>query len=165
MVRCLAVMLLLLLASPARARPVSQLQIDADHLELAGQGSTIRLRGSVRVRGVTTRGEVSISARQVSLRLDPRGNPVALDAEGQVELRLADSSGKADRLRLLGRAGQVLELVGHARLELHKPRLRVAGQRIWIQIETGRVTVDRPRVELEPPASRADARPVAEGPS
>jgi hypothetical protein len=84
------------------------------------------------------------------LRLAPGGAPRALEATGQVKIRLGPNHGAARTLRLSLSAtrGSTLELAGEARLELRSPPLKVEGRRIWLELKTGKVSVDRARVDL-----------------
>jgi len=170
-----------ILAVPGVARAgqpsVSGLQIEADRLELASRHQELRLKGNVRVRTHGPRGEVAIRASLVVVRLDSEGTPVALDARGPLTVRLGSSRATARRLQMrIPRNGapRVVELLGDVRLVLvlstssrpRSPGLTVAGERIWLELESGRMSVDRARVELGGAgrqAPSADRRAGGEG--
>lgn len=136
----------------------SGLQIEADRLELASQRQELRLKGNVRVQAHGPSGEVAIKARLVVVKLDPGGSPVALEAKGPLTLRLGRTHATARRLQMqIPRKGpRVVELFGEVRLDLvlsasrapRAPGLTVAGERVWLELESGRMSVDRARVEL-----------------
>ena len=141
---------LLLLSSVAAAappgldvgRPPAVLQVDADHLSYHRGKRTIVLRGHVSVRG----GALSIAAHHIVLRLDPKGNPLLVHATGGVRIKLSGARGTARRLTVV--VGKTLELMDGAALHLDQPRLSLAGQRIMLELDSGRLTVDRARMSL-----------------
>ena len=157
---------------------VAGLQIEADRLELASHHQELRLRGNVRVQTHGPQGPVAIKAHLVVVRLSADGSPVALDARGPLTVQLGPSRATARRLQMRiprkGRAPRVVELLGDVRLDLvlstsshpRSPGLTVAGERVWLELESGRVSVDRARVEFGGagrPAPSADRRGGGEG--
>ncbi|MFQ3664569.1 MAG: LptA/OstA family protein [Sphingomonadaceae bacterium] len=141
---------LALLAAPAAAQTLASsalrghdnrapIDVDSDRIEVLDQQNRAIFSGGVRVR----QGTLSLDAARVTVVYE-RGagaEPVIrrLDAEGQV--RLASPSERATaRFAIYDVEGRILTLIGG--VELTRGAERLQGNRLTINLDTGRSTLD-----------------------
>jgi lipopolysaccharide export system protein LptA len=95
------------------------------------------------------RPELELWASRLDLELDAAGAARRLTARGTVRVALASGRGSAEELVLtLTERGRELELRRAARLELAELGLGLEGERISVDLESGRLTVLSARAKI-----------------
>lgn len=115
------------------------IDVDADRIEVLDSENSAVFSGNVRVR----QGPLTIEAQRIRILYDrpARGDPVVrrMDAEGNVRLRSPTERATA-RFAIYDVEGRVLTLVGG--VELVQQQTRLDGNRLTINLESGRSTLD-----------------------
>lgn len=142
--------LALLAASPAAAQSLAAsalrghdnrapIDVDADRIEVLEAASQAIFSGNVKVR----QGSLAIDAARIRVAYDrPKGgDPVIrrLDADGDVRLRSPSEEARA-RFAIYDVENRILTLIGG--VELARGKERLSGNRLTINLETGRSTLD-----------------------
>jgi lipopolysaccharide transport protein LptA len=122
-----------------------ELRLSADQLTYSPTNQRVELSGSVAAR----LGALSLRCDRLMVKLDERGQPVTVRARGNVAIRRGEARGRAVRVRLLALAG-ALVLEGEATLMTGTTGLVLRGRRIRLDLQSGRVAVDRARAMLSP---------------
>lgn len=94
-------------------------------------------------------GPLQLKTARLSVLLDAKGYPREARAAGGVTVTLEGASGASDEVTLLAH-GSKLELRGKAHLRLSGVGLFLQGERIQMDLRTGKLTVEAARVRLDP---------------
>ena len=129
---------------------LGQLRLSADQLAYQPGTRRIELRGQVALEA----GRLRIRAAQLTVVLDERGQPLRLEARGKVSVALGNAAGSADRADVALGDRQVA-LAGHVRLRLADLGLDLQGERLLLDLATGRVSVAAARARIAPTGARA----------
>lgn len=151
MIRLLAVLLLAPLAQPALAQTIATsalrghdsrqpVDVDADRIEVLEAENFAVFSGNVRVR----QGPLTLEAQRIKVAFDRPaggGDPVLrrLDAEGAVRL-ISPSERASARFGIYDVESRILTLIGG--VELLQGQTRLDGNRLTINLESGRSTLD-----------------------
>lgn len=142
--------LLLAAATPAAAQSLAAsalrghdnrapIDVDADRIEVLDSASQAIFSGNVRVR----QGSLAIEAGRIRVAYDRAGggDPVIrrLDAEGDVRMRSPSEQARA-RFAIYDVENRILTLIGG--VELTRGVERLAGNRLTINLDSGRSTLD-----------------------
>ncbi len=144
-------------AGPIRVQTAG-LRLSAVELAYQPEQHRISLRGQV----VVELGELRLQAGQLTVLLDAQGRPQRLQASGGVVLQASGASGRADQATLLTHE-RALELTGHARVRVSKLGLELEGERVRLDLPSGRLSVQAARARLQSPAAPVGA-PEARAP-
>jgi lipopolysaccharide export system protein LptA len=137
-----------------RGPRLGALRLSADQLAYQPAASRIELRGQVSLDA----GQVKLRATQLTVRLDRQGRPTWVEARGKVTVVLGESHGSADRADV-ALAERKLAMIGNVRLQLGGLGLALQGERVDVDLATGRLAVQSARAQLRSPATA----PVAGG--
>jgi lipopolysaccharide export system protein LptA len=124
---------------------LGQLRLSADQLAYQPGTRRIELRGQVALEA----GRLRIRAGQLTVLLGERGQPLRLEARGKVSVVLDDATGSADQADVALRDRQVA-LAGHVHLRLAALGLDLQGDRLLLDLATGRVSVTAARARIAP---------------
>lgn len=147
---CLAALALAVAAATAAAQSLASsalrghdsrapIDVDADRIEVLDSANQAIFSGNVRVR----QGSLSIDAARIRVAYDRSrgGDPVIrrLDAEGDVRMRSPSEQARA-RFAIYDVENRILTLIGG--VELARGVERLAGNRLTIDLDSGRSTLD-----------------------
>jgi lipopolysaccharide export system protein LptA len=115
------------------------IDVDADRIEVLDSSRQAIFSGNVRVR----QGSLAIDAARIRVAYDrpASGDPVIrrLDAEGDVRMRSPSEAARA-RFAIYDVENRILTLIGG--VELARGPERLAGNRLTINLDSGRSTLD-----------------------
>ena len=138
--------------------------LEAERLQYRPGLGRILLSGKVNL----SVGRLRLKARAVTVLLDSQGRPTRVDARGSVRFIRGPSVGSSGSATLsLGLKKRRITLEGNPRLRWAPLGLTLEGQRIEVDLETGRLNVQRARACLNKDPQDLDrktkqpARPVA----
>lgn len=104
-------------------------------------------------------GDLKLAAREVTVMLDRRGRPTRVEARGQVRFSRGPSKGTSGSATLvLGAKKRKVALEGNPRLSWAPLGLTLEGQRIEVDLLTGRLNVQRARACLSKGGQKTAAR-------
>lgn len=119
--------------------------LQAERLQYRPGLGRILLSGKVSLK----MGRLKLSARAVTVMLDRRGRPTRVDARGAVRFTRGPSEGSSGSATLsLGPKKRRISLEGSPRLRWAPLGLTLEGQRIEVDLETGRLNVQRAKACL-----------------
>ncbi|WP_448581943.1 LptA/OstA family protein [Thermaurantiacus sp.] len=130
------------------------IDVDADRIEVIDTTSQAIFSGNVRVR----QGSLAIEAARIRVAYDRTGggDPIIrrLDAEGDVKMRSPSEQARA-RFAIYDVENRILTLIGG--VELARGVERLAGNRLTIDLDSGRSTLDG-RTSASGPGGRVTGR-------
>jgi len=128
------------------------LTLSADRLTGQPGRNEIALVGSVHLDGE----RLSVRCTRLTVKVDEKGRPLWIEAEGEVRLAVQGSKAWAQRLTLSLKEGGTgaVALSGNARLEIPTLGVGVTGRRIGLDLATGQFTVHQARAVLRPGGRR-----------
>lgn len=125
---------------------LGQLRLSADQLAYQPGQRRIELRGQVALEA----GRLRIRAAQLLVLLGDKGQPLRLEARGKVSIAFGDATGSADQAEVAPQDRRVT-LAGHVRLRLAALGLDLQGERLHLDLASGRVSVAAARARLALP--------------
>ncbi len=128
---------------PAGSKAGPGLSFSADQLHFRPSQKKIILKGRVSLSS----GELVLKARTLEVQLDAKGKPTLLMAKGKVSFKMGKSRGSAREARLLTLKRQI-SLIGEVRLKLAEMELDLTGDRMQMDLVSGRVSVQSARARF-----------------
>ncbi len=128
--------------------PTKPLHLSADQLNYQQSQGKIELQGRVAL----VMGQLTLTARQMVVFLDPKGQPTRFQAQGNVAFTIGRNQGRAEEAFIFSK-GNNIELMGKVELHMSQLGLDLQGHRIQLNIESGRLTVHSAKARLHSLAS------------
>lgn len=157
--------LLWLAATPAQAGKKSTLTLRAPHAKgptrLVLQADRLHYRparGRIQLEGKVSLqvDSMKLTAARVTVLLTPGGRPSRIEARGRVQITRGPSHGSSRQATLeLGRKALRLVLAGEPRLRWAPLGITLQGQRIEVDLRSGRLTVHKARACMERSQARS----------